>query len=82
MALLLVAVAGAFTARARRVPPAIWLTPVLFVVVTIPTLGNNRYRVPIEPFIVLLATLALDAGYERWRRERGSEAAGVATPPL
>jgi hypothetical protein len=43
----------------RRTPLAFWATPLLFVAVTIPTLGTSRYRAPIEPFIVLLTAFAL-----------------------
>ncbi len=55
----LLAVAGSLTTRARQAPLALWLIPVMFVLVTVPTLGTSRYRAPIEPFIVLLATLSL-----------------------
>jgi 4-amino-4-deoxy-L-arabinose transferase-like glycosyltransferase len=60
------AIAGAVSKRARSVPLAVWLIPVLFVLVTIPTLGTPRYRAPIEPFLVLLASLAVTGALDRW----------------
>ncbi|MBV8462734.1 MAG: hypothetical protein JO368_05535, partial [Acidimicrobiales bacterium] len=66
------AVAGVFVRRARDVPLAVWLTPLLFVLVTIPTLGTSRYRAPIEPFVVLLASVALVWGADRLRGTRGT----------
>jgi hypothetical protein len=62
------AIAGALSKRARSVPLAVWLIPVLFVLVTIPTLGTPRYRAPIEPFLVLLASLAVTGALDRWSR--------------
>jgi ABC-2 type transport system ATP-binding protein len=55
----LLAVAGLAAGALRRTPLAFWATPLLFIAVTIPTLGTSRYRAPIEPFIVLLAAFAL-----------------------
>jgi hypothetical protein len=63
----LLAVGGAFTRRARSAPLPIWLTPALFAVVTVPTLGTTRYRAPLEPFLVLLASLAATALLDRRR---------------
>jgi 4-amino-4-deoxy-L-arabinose transferase-like glycosyltransferase len=75
----LLALGGMATRQARRVPLTWWLTPVLFVVVTVPTLGTARYRAPIEPFLVLLATLAIVALLDRWRRQDHDDAnPGVA----
>jgi 4-amino-4-deoxy-L-arabinose transferase-like glycosyltransferase len=64
----LVAIAGAFTKKSRQVPLAFWLTPLLFVLVTVPTLGTSRYRAPIEPFMVLLAALAVSTWAPPTRR--------------
>lgn len=61
----LLAVAGAFTARARRVPLAVYLCPLLLIASTVVVLGTSRYRAPIEPFIVLLASLAIAAAWDR-----------------
>jgi hypothetical protein len=57
----LLALAGAATRVARRIPVALWTAPVLLWLVTIPVLGTTRLRAPIEPFIVLLAACAVVA---------------------
>ena len=62
-----VAVAGAITRRARDIPWAIWLAPVLYVVATIPSLGTSRYRAPVEPFLLILAAIAAVAAFDRLR---------------
>lgn len=59
VALAMLALVGACTRAARRVPLAFWTTPVLLWLVTIPVLGNSRLRSGIEPFVVLLAALAI-----------------------
>jgi 4-amino-4-deoxy-L-arabinose transferase-like glycosyltransferase len=54
------AVVGAFSKRARQVPFAIWLIPILlYVALVVPLPGSIRYRASLEPFITLLASLAL-----------------------
>jgi 4-amino-4-deoxy-L-arabinose transferase-like glycosyltransferase len=53
------AVAGASGAAIRRVPAALWLVPAVFAATTVVALGTYRYRMPIEPFVVLLAALAI-----------------------
>lgn len=58
-AVALIGIVGAALERGRALPLGIWLVPVLFVMVTIPTLGTLRYRAPIEPYLVLLASVAL-----------------------
>jgi hypothetical protein len=55
----LVALAGLAMGALRRTPAVFWVTPLLFVAVTVPTLGTSRYRAPLEPFIVLLAAFAV-----------------------
>jgi 4-amino-4-deoxy-L-arabinose transferase-like glycosyltransferase len=60
-----VAVVGAFTRRARSVPLAVWSAPLLYVLVTVPSLGTARYRAPIEPFVLLLAAAAPMAWLDR-----------------
>jgi hypothetical protein len=40
---------------------ALWLAPVLLVLVTIPVLGESRLRVGIDPFLILLVTQGLVA---------------------
>jgi hypothetical protein len=63
------AVAGACTARARATPLFIWLVPLLFAAsVVFLTLETPRYRTAVDPFVVLLAALAVTAFVERRRR--------------
>jgi 4-amino-4-deoxy-L-arabinose transferase-like glycosyltransferase len=62
------ALLGAFTRRARRAPPYIWLVPALmFLSVVFLVVETPRYRTPIDPFLVLLAAAALTTGWERVR---------------
>jgi 4-amino-4-deoxy-L-arabinose transferase-like glycosyltransferase len=67
-AYLALAVAGAFTAAARAAPRWLWLIPALMLLSVIFVVGETRLRAPIDPFVVLLAALALTA----WR-PRSSE---------
>jgi 4-amino-4-deoxy-L-arabinose transferase-like glycosyltransferase len=60
-ALALLALAGAFTAAARRAPPWLWLAPMMLFASVIFAGSAIRYRAPIEPFLALLAALALTA---------------------
>jgi 4-amino-4-deoxy-L-arabinose transferase-like glycosyltransferase len=69
----LLAALGAFTRRARECPRFLWLAPLLLASVVF---GGSfiRYRAPIDPFLILLAALAvasaLDRLGERARRSR------------
>lgn len=71
---VVLALGGALSAAAaaRRAPNAFWLTPLLLVAVTVPTLGTSRYRVPIEPFLLLLAALAIVRVADRARSGGGA----------
>jgi 4-amino-4-deoxy-L-arabinose transferase-like glycosyltransferase len=61
----LAAVAGACTRRARAAPLWVWAFPALMhLSVVLLVVETPRYRTAIDPFIVLLAALALT----RWRR--------------
>ena len=65
------AVAGAFTRLARRAPLFVWAVPVLmYVSVVFLVVETPRYRTPVDPFVVLLAALALVAGAARLARAR------------
>jgi 4-amino-4-deoxy-L-arabinose transferase-like glycosyltransferase len=64
------ALAGAATSAARRAPGWLWLVPLLLAATTVPIVGETRMRAPIDPFLVLLAALALTHGVERARRLR------------
>ena len=66
--LALVAAAGAFTRAARRAPVALWGVPLFAALSCILFLGLTRYRSPADPFLVMLASLALLAAWERRHR--------------
>ena len=56
----LLAVAGAFTVRARRTPLFVWAIPALmYLSVVFLVVETPRYRSPIDPFVILLAALAV-----------------------
>ena len=63
---LLLALAGAATRPARDAPRWIWAIPVLLLT-TVFVLATNRHRAAIDPFILILAGLALVSGYDRLR---------------
>lgn len=65
-ALALLALAGAFTSAARRVPAFVWALVALIVVSVVFVGGSARYRVPLEPIVILLAAAALDSAYARF----------------
>lgn len=57
---------GAF-ARAARVPArSFWLIPAVLWVSTAVIQSGMRFRSPIDPFLIMLASLALRAGWARW----------------
>jgi 4-amino-4-deoxy-L-arabinose transferase-like glycosyltransferase len=63
------AVAGAFTAAARRTPWFVWAFPALmYLSVVFLVIETPRYRTPLDPFIVLLAALALVSAGRRVAR--------------
>ena len=56
----LLAVAGAFTVRARQTPLFVWAIPALmYLSVVFLVVETPRYRSPIDPFVILLAALAV-----------------------
>ncbi len=56
----LLALAGAFTKQARRTPFFVWLIPILlYLSVVFLVVETPRYRTGIDPFVVMLAALAL-----------------------
>ena len=62
------AVIGAFTQRARAAPLWFWAVPLLmYLSVVFLVVETPRYRTAIDPFIVLLAALALARAAERTR---------------
>jgi Dolichyl-phosphate-mannose-protein mannosyltransferase len=64
-ALALLALAGALTPAARRAPAWLWLAPILLFASVLFAGSALRYRAPIEPFLALLAALALTARTRR-----------------
>jgi 4-amino-4-deoxy-L-arabinose transferase-like glycosyltransferase len=62
-ALLALALAGAFTAAARRAPRWLWLFPLLLWLSVAIAIGATRYRTPVDPFLILLAAAAVTS---RW----------------
>ena len=66
-ALALLALGGATTRAARRAPRALWLVPLALATVVFVVPGN-RLRAPIEPFMIMLAALALIQLSARFRR--------------
>ncbi len=57
--LALLALAGAFTRAARAAPAWLWLAPILLFASVIFAGSAIRYRAPVEPFLALLAALAI-----------------------
>ena len=57
--LALLALAGAATAAARAAPRWVWAVPVLLWASTAIIIGATRYRTPVDPFLILLAALAI-----------------------
>jgi hypothetical protein len=68
----LLAVLGAFDARVRAAPLWVWTVPLLmYLSVVFLVVETPRYRTAIDPFIILLAALAVTKLYVRWRRPSG-----------
>jgi len=49
----------------RKAPLSLWGCPLVVYLTTVPLLGLTRYRVPADPFLILPATLALVAVWDR-----------------
>jgi 4-amino-4-deoxy-L-arabinose transferase-like glycosyltransferase len=85
-AVLILAVLGALTSYARRAPRWIWLIPILFFLSTVWVRAQTpRFRLPIDPFLLLLAACAL-AWCAMWlralarRRDPATARARAAAP--
>jgi 4-amino-4-deoxy-L-arabinose transferase-like glycosyltransferase len=71
----LLAVVGAFTARARQAPLWFWSVPLLmYLGVVFLVVETPRDRSAIDPFIVLLAALALTIAWRDRRADSGARA--------
>jgi 4-amino-4-deoxy-L-arabinose transferase-like glycosyltransferase len=58
----ILAIGGAFTKRAREAPLWLWAVPVLmYLGVVFLVVETPRYRMAIDPFVIMLAALALSA---------------------
>jgi hypothetical protein len=57
--LLTAALAGALAPAARRAPRWLWLAPLLLFAAVVFAGSEIRYRAPVEPFLALLAALAV-----------------------
>jgi hypothetical protein len=80
------ALAGAFTAMARRTPWYVWAMPILmFFSVVFLVVETPRYRTPIDPFIALLAAAAVVTAGRRVLAQRSIGPASLrkrtAAPP-
>jgi 4-amino-4-deoxy-L-arabinose transferase-like glycosyltransferase len=73
-AVALLALAGAFTRSRRDAPRALWLVPALLWTAVL-VLAANRFRAPLEPFLIMLAALALVAAWDRARAARTPQTA-------
>ena len=71
------AVLGAFAQSARRAPKWLWLVPILYALATVWVRAETpRFRLPIDPFLILLASCALVSALHRVRsRDREVAAA-------
>jgi 4-amino-4-deoxy-L-arabinose transferase-like glycosyltransferase len=66
------AILGAFTLAARRVPRSIWAVPfILWLSVAPITTGTPRFRAALEPFVILLAAFGIQAIAAAVVRRRG-----------
>jgi 4-amino-4-deoxy-L-arabinose transferase-like glycosyltransferase len=72
----LLALAGAATRAARRAPAALWWIPALILLSSLFILGATRYRSPADPFLILLAALAISTGWTRLVRREPEIAEG------
>jgi 4-amino-4-deoxy-L-arabinose transferase-like glycosyltransferase len=81
LALALIALAGALTGGARRAPRWLWLVPIVLFATVIVAGSEIRYRAPVEPFIVLLAALAIHSlSRARRRSSRSRPTSDTASP--
>jgi hypothetical protein len=63
------ALAGLLTRRARRAPKWLWLVPLCLATSVLIT-GFIRFRSPLDPFLAMLAALALASAHQRLIKRR------------
>ena len=56
--------------RPKLGPWWLWVVPLATVALTVPFVGNPRKRAPLDPFLLLLASLAVEAAIEAVRNGR------------
>jgi 4-amino-4-deoxy-L-arabinose transferase-like glycosyltransferase len=66
----LLAICGTLTVAARRAPLAFWACPLVMLLSSVFIIGSTRYRSPADPFFVVLAALAMIAGWRRLQARR------------
>jgi 4-amino-4-deoxy-L-arabinose transferase-like glycosyltransferase len=68
--------------RGQRGPPWLWALMILLPAATLPIIGLPRYRVPGEPFLLILAAIGALAiwDFARKRRPTGSDVTSGETP--
>lgn len=74
---LALSIAALATRRFRKVPWAFWLSPVLLWLISVPFLGTARIRSPIDPFLLILAAIAIVGGVDRFKASRSSGSAAA-----
>ncbi len=68
--LAVISIAGGLTRAARRAPRALWGCPLVIYASTVLFLGLTRGRSPADPFLIMLAALAVVAAADRfWTRQ-------------
>jgi 4-amino-4-deoxy-L-arabinose transferase-like glycosyltransferase len=75
------ALAGLLTRRARRAPKWLWLVP-LCLATSVFVTGFIRFRSALDPFLVMLAALAIAAAFERRARRRHRDEQPVRPFPV
>lgn len=74
------ALLGLLSARLRRGPRWVWLVPLaLFASEVFVSTETPRFRAPLDPFVILLAALALIAAWDRVTGRRRAESPSAAS---
>lgn len=79
LSVLVLAVAGLAQAAVRRRDWAVWMAPLVLLLVTIPVQSYTRFRAPVDPYLALLAAFAITSMLRR--RTRAPSAAAAPQPP-
>jgi hypothetical protein len=80
--LAILSIGGIIVLRRRKIPvyPLVALIALVFITITI-MFGQNRYRASAEPALAILAAVAVDALWGRWRRRHQPEGGESSEPP-